>query len=51
MKKAGDNEQLRLPTLGYSFAYVAHLGRFMQHYTKHLALYEYLFFETVCGYW
>ena len=43
MKKAEPNEQLGISTLGFVFAHVAHLRRFMHPETKHQALYSYFF--------
>ena len=43
MKKAEPNEQLGISNLGFVFAYVAHLRRFMHCETKHQALYSHFF--------
>ena len=43
MKKAEPNEQLGISTLGFVFAHVAHLRRFMHPETKHQALYSHFF--------
>ena len=43
MKKAEPNEQLGISTVGFVFAHVAHLKRFMHPETKHQALYSQMF--------
>ena len=40
MEKAEPNEHLEISTLGFVFAHVAHLRRFMHPETKHQALYS-----------